>query len=45
MKNLSEIEFKNSLPIVSHGKTYIHYVRIEMNEKNRFSTVLKVLAR
>ncbi len=28
IKDLSEIEFKSSLPIINHGKTFVHYVRI-----------------
>jgi hypothetical protein len=42
-----ELEFDNfylSIPIIKNYRSVVHYIRIDMNDKVRLNTVIKVLS-
>jgi hypothetical protein len=42
---MHEYEFRNSLPIVSHPSTYVHFARIDMNNKKRINVLKKIISK
>lgn len=34
----------NSLPIIGHAATFIHFIKINMNDKNRLFLIIKMIS-
>jgi hypothetical protein len=41
---LSEEQFCHAVPVVSNRRTVVHFLKIDVNDRNRFGLVLKVLS-
>lgn len=42
---MHEFEFRNSLPIISHPSTFVHFVRIDMSNKKRINVLKKIISK